>query len=278
MKRRYGDAFGYSGSYSSKKRKPNTTEQIIIPGTSTQSVVRYNNRYVVPSDSIAFTNRIASTSRYSSKYNTEVKSKDTNLHIVTVPTDTNTNTYVSPVNLIQMGSGAYNRVGRKIKMKSLAFTIVVTTAISPSTVSEYPSQYGRCAFVYDRSPNGVLPKWSDIFGTTVEDGTESSSMIAPMNPENTERFVLLKDIYYTAHPNVSSTNAGVQVVREVFKGYLPLKALETVYNGNDAPMTISDINVGGLYMVPRCAFSMFGNGGTCQTTLDGSFRLRYFDN
>ena len=96
--------------------------------------------------------------------------------------------------------------------------------------------------------------------------------------ENTERFILLKDIYYTAHPNVSSTNAGVQVVREVFKGYLPLKALETVYNGNDAPMTISDINVGGLYMVPRCAFSMFGNGGTCQTTLDGSFRLRYFDN
>ena len=49
----------------------------------------------------------------------EKKGLDTNLYIASVINTSNTNTNCFVVNLIQQGSGSWNRVGRKVNLKSL---------------------------------------------------------------------------------------------------------------------------------------------------------------
>ena len=69
-------------------------------------------------------------------------------------------TNVYPLNLIQAGTGSWNRVGRVLNMKSIRIRHNVRFSLS-ATVANSISRSFRYLIVYDKQPNGTLPIKSD---------------------------------------------------------------------------------------------------------------------
>ena len=63
----------------------------------------------------------------------------------------NTTPLVTPLNLVQSGAGFYNRIGRRIEMKSLHLTGLIH-----STGKQADQDYCRLLVVYDRQTNGAF--------------------------------------------------------------------------------------------------------------------------
>lgn len=191
------------------------------------------------------------------------------------------NTMIMPVNLIGAGSGSWQRVGRKVSLHSIRLSGRFSLRSSPMAVPEEAAFYPvrdnviRWAIVWDRQPSGALPKWSDIFGRTVQDGNETSYVLDPLRYDNTERFRVLKDERISMNPGTfSALSPDVNVLSHSVNSYLMLNGRETVFSGNNDPMTIADISSGALYVVWRVI-----SGDVAARIVPGQFicRLRYSD-
>ena len=108
----------------------------------------------------------------------------------------NTTPLVTP-NLVQSGAGFYNRIGRRIEMKSLHLTGLIH-----STGKQADQDYCRLLVVYDRQTNGALPAASDILKDYDQSGSSSTGVFSGINPDNRERFVILAD-YRLAMPGTN---------------------------------------------------------------------------
>jgi len=188
---------------------------------------------------------------------------------------TNTNACIAVVNTIQPGTGSWNRIGKKIKMKSLRYKLGVYNRVTPTAGSSAQNQIRICV-VYDKQPSsGAVPSFDTIFGSTSQTGTEAVlSIFDSLRVDNTERFSVLKDDVFTSNnmpvstPNISEWQAYVDV-------FIPLKGLETVFSGQSNPCTIADISTGALYIICRAVDNAAGTGQAAIT--DSSVRLRYYD-
>jgi len=213
---------------------------------------------------------------YSGFYNQsskpEVKSVDIGV-IAQVPSTTG---LIEVVNLIQTGSGFWQRIGRKIKLKSLH----ITGSWDATGTGAGAQEYNRLLVVYDRQCNGAVPSIADILQNVDQTGTPTSNSRCNINLANTERFMIIRDFRFAAS---SSGTAGLSVVQQQMQPqddqnnkinwFIPLKGLETLYSANSSPAVVGDISTGALYIVS------IGNvsAATAGFEFTYSARLRFMD-
>lgn len=192
------------------------------------------------------------------------------------------------LNLIQQGSGSWNRVGRSVRLKSVRIKgqaiCNINLATTSAAFSEVLSNTLRMTVVWDKQPSGTLPTFNTIFGYTEQDGTEGVQMNSGLRYDNTGRFSVLLDKTIdgnspaSAGADVTSSSGFIQV-RCSYDHYLKLGGRETIFSGQSAPMTIADISTGALYIIFRSKLesAVSGSDGSNWTLLDGQARLRYTD-
>lgn len=210
----------------------------------------------------------------------ELKGMDTILTQGAIIATTNTNANALVLNLVQQGAGSWNRIGKKIFMKSVRIKGCAQCVLGNVAVTGNQLVGPlRMVVVYDSQPNGgPLPTFDTIFGITGQAGAETSTIFAPVRYDATDRFKVIKDCTLEVNAlnwiNAGGTedNSEVQVM---FDEYIDLKNRETLFSGQTAPMTIADVATGALYIYWRTPFSTTGSGWSIT---DQSFsRLRYTD-
>lgn len=216
----------------------------------------------------------------------ELKGIDSNLEILNGPagggilSTTNTNDGIDVVNAIDPGSASYNRIGRKIHMKSLRIKGTVQTRfVNEPTDGDLVGNSVRIVVVYDKQPSDVLPSFDDIFGRTVQDGTESTVFLDNLRYDNTGRFKVLHDEVMCMNPQLFNNAGGSDDAHYTlcyFDKYIDLKNKVTVYSGQSIPTTIADISTGALYVIARARND--SNAETESYVRNQIARLRYVDN
>lgn len=89
------------------------------------------------------------------------------------------------------GASFYQRVGRRIRMKS----IELRGEIQPSNgnAAAVTRQFARLLVIYDRQANGALPAVADILTGYNAAGATSSTVYDGLNMNNRDRFLVLRD-------------------------------------------------------------------------------------
>jgi len=203
----------------------------------------------------------------------------TGTNIGSIVATTTTNADIDVLNLIQVGSAQYNRVGKVIQMQSVRLFGTITFSLGPvATTSDLIISPLRVALVYDKQPSGVLPIFSDIFGSIGQTGTEGSTVYDKLNLDNTGRFKVIRDWIIKPIPGVISTQGttNLNATSYFMDEFVKLKKLKTNFSATSNPAVIGDISSGGLYVVMR---SNTSTASTCQWTCNADFktRLRYTD-
>lgn len=204
----------------------------------------------------------------------ELKGVDFPLTQAAVLATTNTNAGIVVANLIDPGSGSFNRIGRKVTLTSLRLKVRLSFT-SALTAGFLRGASCRMVVVWDKQPQGVLPTFDTIFGRTVQNGTESTQYNDPLKYDNTSRFRVLRDCVITQNPTAVLAATTFEYDHQVDE-YIDLKKLESVYSGQTIPQTIADISSGALYVIFRAEAN---NAGVEQwaVTAESFGRLRYMD-
>lgn len=181
------------------------------------------------------------------------------------------------LNPIQEGSSFYNRIGRKICLRSIRLTgqIVARTGVATSGTYDYI----RIMIVYDRQANGAFPSIADILLTYDNTGATTTTVLSHLNMNNAERFKIVRDIRI-AISNDAVAAANIQDEQIIdYKGkynideYAKLKGYESHYKASSNPAVIGDVSTGGLYLVT------FGGNPAASAgyALNWTARCRYTD-
>lgn len=205
----------------------------------------------------------------------EVKATDTvNANGQVVVKTLNGTGSITAINLIQAGSSFFNRVGRRVLMKSLYFQGIVV----PTGVAAAAGDFGRVLVVYDRQTNGANPVIADILQSTDQSGTNTTGAFSNLNLNNRERFVILMDERLWL-PQTFATGSEMVVTESAqktqfnIKRYINLKGLLTHFKADSSPSVIGDISTGGLFLV-----TLGGEpSGSEGFAIDCGWRLRYTD-
>jgi len=209
----------------------------------------------------------------------ELKGMDTELTLNPIISTTSTNASSFTLNLVRTGNGAWARIGRKIRMKSVRLTGALQCTYGPeATTGALLPNSTRMVVVYDKQPSGTLPTFDTIFGHTVQDGTESSGFRDALRFDNTERFIVLRDKICDFVPQAQNQEGGTtDTISQIasFDEYINLKGLPAQYSGESEPMTIADISSGALYVFFRSATN--ASATLVQVKSTSTARLRYTD-
>ena len=207
----------------------------------------------------------------------EKKGMDTAISFGFITSTVNDNSGMIVLNLIQQGAGSWNRVGRKVNLRSLRIRGDIihqqTTEVATGVTR---GQTVRCVVVWDKQPSsGTIPQWQDMFGFTAQDGTEGTSMYAPIRYDNMDRFSILRDVTYDPQPGAKSGDPDVVTYYNTIDEYIRLGDRECVFSGQSNPMTIADISSGAIYFCVRAKNS---NVNITQSSINNmTARLRYTD-
>jgi len=175
----------------------------------------------------------------------------------------------TPLNALIVGPEMYQRIGRRISMRSVSIKGYVNfgaTSIQDAA---------RIVIVYDEQPNAALPVLADVFQNS-NAGLATSSLSFP-NLNNRDRFRVLKD-YKVLIPSLTDV-AGVltnEVIPDPIRNSfnvdwdIPLGGLDTTYNAVNGG-TVADITTGSLLILTFDG----NNAGTASFAF--SSRLRYLD-
>lgn len=167
------------------------------------------------------------------------------------------------------GAELYQRVGRKIYMKSLHVRGFITNAATDV------QDMLRVIVFYDSQPNAAGPA---ALATLIQDSNAAAgtSVSSEINLINRQRFKILRDfqIMVPAITNTAGvlTNVGFfDQKQESFSVdfFVKLKGLESVFNAVNGG-TAADISSGALWIVTFCASST-------DWSLNFGTRLRYYD-
>lgn len=210
----------------------------------------------------------------------ELKGMDTDLQqngAIVASTNTAGNSTI--LNLIEAGPGSWNRIGRKVSLKSVRLkgTAAYTYAAAAGTGIVSASVL-RMVVVWDKQSSSLSqPTYATIFGQTSPSGTETSEVFDSLRYDNTGRFQVLRDTRFTGNPMLQNTDGGSSDAVTLyfpFDEYIDLKGRRTVFSNDDTPMSIDDISSGALYVYWRANVS---DGTTSSWSVSGnSFaRLRF---
>lgn len=206
----------------------------------------------------------------------EIKGCDTLLG-GTLLSSTSTNGGITIVNPVQAGTGSWNRIGRRITMKSLRIKGAIETVFTPNAVTgAFAIPTIRMAVVYDRQiSSGTLPNFDAIFGRTDQTGAEGSGVFDPLRYDNMDRFAVLLDRMWETKPGVIQSGGTTNALTYNFPvdEYIKLRGLETNYASTSNPITSADISTGALYVI----FRTNEDGAENVNTVALVARLRYLD-
>ena len=255
------------------KRKRSQYE-IVVPSSQPQSQKR--KIYDIPDDSPAWTMPMP---KYIAKG--EIKGMDTLLTQTAIVSTVNDNGATNVLNLIQAGTGSWNRVGRKAHLKSARLKGEVKFTSGPVTSTgsiNFP--YLRMVVVWDKQPSGgAIPTFDTVFGITNQSGTESCTVLSPLKYDNMDRFSILRDEIIkpssVVYPDTVANNTASYYVP--FDMFIPLLNREVVFNGQSNPMTVSDISTGALYVYYRTSVAPNDADWDVDVTANSYCRLRYSD-
>lgn len=166
------------------------------------------------------------------------------------------------------GSQNFNRIGRKIEMRSLQIRGIVQAATAMTSGAD---QFVRMLVVYDKQSNGASPTWANVVQSQDITGTTSSKATDMVNLDNRDRFIILRDkTFIIPYQSTTATQAvaGCPTVHHVDE-FLKMN-METVFNAGTAG-TVGDITTGSLHVF----FCNQISGG--QVAFVGSFRTRFVD-
>lgn len=219
---------------------------------------------------------LRSQAAYNPANGKELKGVDTALGLNPVIDTTNTNASSFVLNLIQQGTGSWNRIGRHVTLKSLRLKLSLTGRTIPVN-GDNTGVTMRYVVVWDKQPNsGTIPTFDTIFGRTAQDGTESCQYLDPLRYDNTSRFRVLLDKVVDFNPaNVPATNSDTVDTLKTCDEFIRLKDLQTTFSATSSPSTIADLTTGALYIFFR------GNQNTASgftwVNTQSVARLRYTD-
>lgn len=180
------------------------------------------------------------------------------------------------LNLIAQGTGAQQRIGRKVTLKHLDFFMeIVGTATSGLTATDSGSHHFRVIIAIDHQTNGTNMSVEDVFsvpaGITAPGGTLVSRVDGRRTLEFSKRFTVLADKRYVINPESGGTDMpGFRKVC-VFKTVLNLPILFEDVSGAPVISNVSSNNV-FAYVIYEDGFS-----DASTQSFQGSWRLRYSD-
>lgn len=208
----------------------------------------------------------------------ETKGMDTDVSIDPILATTNTNGSAFVLNLIQAGTGSWNRIGRKTHLRSVRLVGTFSFFTQPTAAGIINLALARYVIVWDKQPSGgAVPTFDQIFGVTAQDGVESCpDVTCPPRYDNMDRFKVIAE-ETCKQPDTMITSAGAgpaTTVQWPVDRFIRLPNLESVYQSNSSPMTIADISTGALYVYFRTKTNI-ANYAT--NSFDGIARIRYTD-
>lgn len=192
---------------------------------------------------------------------------------------------LSYINLIQEGTGFWNRVGRKINMKSLYITGLI--APNNTNAAALAEDYNRIIVFYDRAANGANINFADLITSRDQVGTgTSSTALDHINMNNKERFIVLMDRRIVTPPigamGVTATNNNLNVETNgegsdgnlKIQRFIKLQDLETFYLATTNPATIANISTGALGIA---CIAVNANGTSRAYNFVYTARLKFYD-
>lgn len=173
------------------------------------------------------------------------------------------------------GSGFNNRIGRRIRMKSLQLRGFIYIDNTNAAVRN-PGLL-RLMFVYDRQPNGAVPSVADLLLTTDPSGATGSTVYAGVNMNNRDRFFVLRDRTIPIPPlginGVASTTVGTMVYGPPselkIEEFINLRGLEAHFKATTGAVT--DIATGSIIMLTHSTYT------DCGYSCSMSTRLKFYD-
>lgn len=187
-----------------------------------------------------------------------------------------TTAVVTLLNGIAEGSSFFNRIGRRITMKSIC---VEGHIVNSGVESGDALDYIRILLVYDRQPNGAVPSLADVITNVNQAGTGETNPFGFPNYTNLDRFRILRDYrlgMFDTGNAAGLTEANSAVVNQTeptqrIKFFVNLKDAETRYGLTTG--VIGAINSGSLLLV------MAGSQAAADAPYSFRFnaRLRYRD-
>lgn len=210
----------------------------------------------------------------------EKKGMDTDINLNPIIATTNTNGSAFVLNLVQSGNGSWNRVGRKIQLKSVRLRGSILFQYSAvATTANLVEDMCRMVVVWDKQPSsGVIPAFDVVFGRTEQDGTESCDYLDGPKFDNMDRFTILRDTVMEDSVGATPLTTGstnLVINQQGFDVFIPLGNRETVFSGQSAPMTIADISSGALYVYFRSRYNQ--SAYFTAVNSESHARLRYTD-
>lgn len=183
------------------------------------------------------------------------------------------------LNGLQEGASVYQRVGRRVRMKSLHF--LARLSINGTDRPQFQDDLIRIIVVYDRQPNGAAPVMADLLLDYSQSGATTTDAMSGLNTNNADRFRVLADIRLplidtssnaTAVPVEPVTASAIcQDLELNINRFINLQGLEAHYKASTG--AVGDLASGALF-----AFACNNNATTvCPYTLNARARLRYYD-
>lgn len=204
----------------------------------------------------------------------ETKSVDQNLNLF-FDNAYSSNSCLSLLNGIYQGNGPYERVGRKVYLKSLRFNYIIEP-FTNNPLDGISSDRLRLSIVLDRKPQSSIPTYDTIFSSQKNDGNKTSDIESFPNMYTTDRFRILHDRHFsTGRIDGGATQA---------IGRLNMDASELTGTGTiklnlaqlfkSASLGIADIESGAIYLVLASTSATLANAAW---QMHGGFRLTYTD-
>ena len=150
------------------------------------------------------------------------------------------------------GTSNYNRLGNKIRMKSLQ----VQGWIVKYNGNYWPAPTKlRMLIVYDKQTNGVAPQLNTIIKSHLNVGTPVTDINSMINLSERNRFEVLKDIsiyqegeQVSVNGEINNYETGYQDNRKLIHFYIKLKGRPTAYSVDGNTGLVGDVKSGGLYV------------------------------
>lgn len=172
------------------------------------------------------------------------------------------------------GTASHQRVGRKIKMKSIRIKGVAYYSVDAST--ELPRDVClRMIVVYDKQSNGTGATVGDVMVATTNDTpSENNTYFSnQLGYDDMERFVIILDKMIHLKQGGNGTGAAGVSISMPIDEFVDLKGIETTYN-QDAAATNAAIQTGNL----RFGFVKDVDvGENASVDFLGVARLRFYD-
>lgn len=193
------------------------------------------------------------------------------------PFNLNNTPQIVVINPVTIGSSAWNRIGRKLSMKS----IHLTGCFNPITGNGTDIvTNARMMLVYDKQTNGSLPSYDDMFrdqynGSTDNNSSGANNFLAGINLNNRDRFEIIFDKRWILPP-INLGEPGIVTCTAdlaAFSFFTSLKNREVHFKSDTSTGVIGDIATGGLYIVTIAD----ATNGNQSWGLDLKGRLRYSD-